>query len=116
MEQNGHPVLCISRKLTAAECGYSQTQQEALAVYWAVTRMQKYIYSTHFTIVSEHEALQFIYNPQRSMAKSSAAMVQRWSIALSAYFYDIHHRSAQSIPHADYPAHYATSEEAITGD
>ncbi|VDP86287.1 unnamed protein product [Echinostoma caproni] len=63
-----------------------------------------------------HKALQFIYNPQRSLAKSSAAMVQRWSIALSAYSYDIHHRSAQSIPHANYLSRYAISEEASTGD
>ncbi|VDP72374.1 unnamed protein product [Echinostoma caproni] len=43
-------------------------------------------------------------------------MVQRWSIASSAYSYDIHHRSAQSIPHADYLSRYAISEEASTGD
>ncbi|VDP68702.1 unnamed protein product [Echinostoma caproni] len=43
-------------------------------------------------------------------------MVQRWSIALSAYSYDIHHRSAQSIPHADYLLRYAISEEVSTAD
>ncbi|VDP88484.1 unnamed protein product [Echinostoma caproni] len=83
LEQNGHPVLCISRRLTAAKRGHSQTQGEALTVYWVVTRMHKYLYGTPFTIVSDHEALQFIYNPQRSLAKSSAAMVQRWSMRLS---------------------------------
>ncbi|VDP78289.1 unnamed protein product [Echinostoma caproni] len=60
LEQNRHPVLCISSRLTAAERGDSQTQREALAVYWAVTRMHKYLCGTHFTIASDHEALQFI--------------------------------------------------------
>ncbi|VDP91027.1 unnamed protein product [Echinostoma caproni] len=43
-------------------------------------------------------------------------MVQRWNIVLSAYSYEIHHRSVQSIPHADYLSRYAISEEAPTGD
>ncbi|MBM6549372.1 RNA-directed DNA polymerase [Streptococcus dysgalactiae subsp. equisimilis] len=38
LEQNGYPVVCISRRLTKAEQGYAQTHREALAVYWAVFR------------------------------------------------------------------------------
>ncbi|MBM6549361.1 RNase H-like domain-containing protein, partial [Streptococcus dysgalactiae] len=114
LEQNGHPVLCISRRLTKAEQGYAQTQREALAVYWAVSRLHKYLFGIPFTIVSDHEALKFIYNPTNSLAKSSAAMVQRWSIALSAYDYTIEHRSAKQIPHVDFlsrsPFSYASTE------
>lgn len=31
LEQGGHPVTCVSRKLSTAEKNYSQTQKEALA-------------------------------------------------------------------------------------
>ncbi|VDP67388.1 unnamed protein product [Echinostoma caproni] len=58
----------------------------------------------------------FIYNPQRSLEKSSEATVQRRSVALSAYYYDIHHQRARSITHADCLSRYAISEEASTGD
>ncbi|VDP89353.1 unnamed protein product [Echinostoma caproni] len=36
LEQEGCPVIFISHLLNAAEKGYSQTQKEALAVFWAV--------------------------------------------------------------------------------
>ena len=42
LEQEGGPVICVSRKLTVTEQGYSQTQQEALVVFWAVKRLNKY--------------------------------------------------------------------------
>ena len=102
MEQNGHPVVCVSRRLTPAEQGYAQTHREALAVYWAVKRLHKYLFGHPFTIVTDHEALKFIFDPQKSLSRSSAAMVQRWSISLCAYEYQIVHRSAKHIPHADY--------------
>jgi len=101
LEQNDRPVICISRRLSKAEQGYSQTQREALAVYWAVKRLHKYLFGAKFTIVTDHEALKFIYSPDQSLAKSSAAMVQRWNISLSSYTYNIVHRSAKHIPHVD---------------
>ena len=109
LEQNERPVICISRKLTKAEQGYSQTQREALAVYWAVKRLHKYLFGAHFTIVTDHEALKFIYGPNQSLAKSSVAVIQRWSITLSSYTYNIVHRSAKHISHADLLSRMPTS-------
>ena len=82
--------------------------REALAVYWAVQRLHKYLFGTPFTIVTDHEALKFIYNPYKSLSRSSADMVQRWSIALSAYNYSIQHRSAKQIQHVDYLSRSST--------
>ncbi|VDP80553.1 unnamed protein product [Schistosoma mattheei] len=82
--------------------GYSQTQREALAVFWAVKRLHKYLFGKKFTVVTDYEALKFIYHPEKSLARSSAAMVQRWSIALSEYDYTVQHRSAKQIQHVDY--------------
>ncbi|CAH8511233.1 unnamed protein product [Schistosoma intercalatum] len=80
---------------------YSQTQLEALAVFWADKRPHKYLLGKKFTIVTDHEALKFIYHPERSSARSSAAMVQRWSIALSSYGYTVQHRSVKQTQHVD---------------
>ncbi|VDP50147.1 unnamed protein product [Schistosoma curassoni] len=48
------------------------------------------------------QALKFICHPEKSLARSSAAMVQRWCIALSAYDYTIQYRSAKQIQHVGY--------------
>jgi hypothetical protein len=96
LEQNGHPVICISRLLNKAERGYSQTQKEALGVFWAVKRLHKYLFGMRFTIITDHQALQYLLDPGKSVAKSTAAMVQRWSIALAAYDYNIQHRPGKT--------------------
>ncbi|CAL8071465.1 unnamed protein product [Calicophoron daubneyi] len=110
LEQEGKPVVCISRRLSDAEKGYAQTQREALAVYWAVRRLHKYLFGLKFTIVTDHEALKFIYDPKKSIGRSSAAMVQRWSIFHSAYNYTIEHRNANHIPHVDFLSRYSAAE------
>ncbi|CAH8821629.1 unnamed protein product [Trichobilharzia szidati] len=112
LEQNGQPVICISRRLSKSEQGYSQTQKEALAVVWAIRRLHKYLFGTKFHIVTDHQALKFIYNPEKSLNRSSAAKVQRWSLELSAYDYTIEHRSAKDIPHADFLSRYSLFENS----
>lgn len=62
--------------------------------------MHKYLFGSHFFVVVDLEML-MIYNPHASLAKSSAAVIQRWNISLSIYSYDIQYRKAESIPQAD---------------
>nr|CAH8830390.1 unnamed protein product [Trichobilharzia regenti]CAH8830393.1 unnamed protein product [Trichobilharzia regenti] len=112
LEQNGQPVICISRRLSKSEQGYSKTQKEALAVVWAMRRLHKYLFGTKFHIVIDHQALKFIYNPEKSLNKSSAAMVQRWSLELSAYDYTTENRSAKDIPDAAFLSRYSLFENA----
>ncbi|VDP83623.1 unnamed protein product [Echinostoma caproni] len=112
LKQEGCPVICISRLLNAAEKGYLQTQKEALAVFWAVRRLYEYLFGLRFTIFTDHQALQFLFNPNKSIAKSIAAMLQRWSIALAAYNYDIQHRAGKTIPQADFLSRYSQFSEA----
>ncbi|VDP21430.1 unnamed protein product [Echinostoma caproni] len=107
LEQEGCPVICTSRLLNAAENGYSPTQKKALAVFWAVRRLHKYLFGLWFTIITDHQALQFLFNPNKSIAMSTAAMQQRWSIALAACNYDIQHRPGKTIPQADFLSRYS---------
>ncbi len=110
MEQEGRPVLCVSRRLTKAEQGYSQTLLEALAIHCATNRLRKYLHNVPFKIATDHKALEFIYNPDKSLARNSAATVQRWAVDLSSYCYTIEHRSAKQMPHADFLSRYSRME------
>ena len=107
LEQQGHPVLCISRRLSKAEIHYSQTQKEALAIFWAVRRLHKYLFGTKFRIITDHQALQHIFCPNASVGKATSSMLQRWALELSAYDYDIEHRAGKKIPQADYLSRHA---------
>ena len=110
LEQRGHPVICISRRLSQAERNYSQTQREALAVVWAVKRLHKYLFAVKFRLITDHKALEYIMKPEASLAKTTSAMLQRWAIFLSAYSYDIQYRPGKQIPHADYLSRHSHHE------
>ena len=56
------PVCFASRYLKGAERQYSVTDQEGLAVVWAVKTFKSYIMSTHFKIVTNHNALKALVN------------------------------------------------------
>ena len=75
LEQCGQPVIFISRRFTRAEKNYSQTQKEALAVIYAVRRLHKYLYGRKFTLVTDHQALQFIFDPSKSLSKCTNSML-----------------------------------------
>ena len=110
LEQSQHPVLCVSRRLSPAEQNYSQTQREALAVVWAVRRLHKYLYGSTFRIITDHKALEYIFQPSSSLNKTTSAMLQRWAIELAAYSYEIQHLAGKSIPHADYLSRHSYHE------
>lgn len=57
LEQHGYSVVRVSRRLIAAEQGYSEAQREALAIYWPAQRIHKYLFGSKFTIISDHETL-----------------------------------------------------------
>lgn len=111
LEQDGHPIICISRSLSSSERNYAQTQREALAVIWAVKRLHKFLFGHHFHIYTDHEALKYIFNPSASVGKVTTAMLHRWAIELSAYSYTIHHKPGKMLPHADYLSRYAYKDD-----
>ena len=113
LEQEQHPVICISRKLSAAEKNYSQVQREALAIHWAVQRLHKYLFGTKFTIVTDHKPLQYLLNPSASLSKATSAMIQRWALHLSTYDYEIQHRPGKEIPQADYLSRNALQDSKV---
>jgi len=102
LQQNQHPVIYISRKLTPTEQNYSQTEREALSIVWAVKRLHKFLFGHHFEIITDHRALKFIFHPFNATSNVQAAKLQRWSITLSAYDYSIINKPASELIVADF--------------
>ena len=55
-------VCFASRSLKGAKRQYSVTDQEGLAVVWAVKIFKSYIMGTHFKVVTDHNALKALVN------------------------------------------------------
>lgn len=75
--QEGSSVICISHLLKATETEYSHAQKEALALFWAVCLLHKYLFGLWFTITTDHQVLQSLFNPNTSVGKATATMIQR---------------------------------------
>ena len=110
LEQDGFPVICISRKLSHAESRYSVTQREALAIHWSIKRLHKYLFGHRFQLITDHEALKHIFSPSLSLSKATSTMLTRWAVNLSAYNYDIVYKSGKFLTNADYLSRYPQSE------
>jgi hypothetical protein len=52
---NFKPVAYASRTLSPVERRYSQTEREALSVYWAIKRFNMYLYGMCFTVYTDHK-------------------------------------------------------------
>jgi hypothetical protein len=95
------PIAMASRTLTAAEKGYSQLEKEALSLIFGVKKFHKYIYGRKVTLVTDHKPLAVILGPKTGILTLAAARLQRWSLILSAYDYDIEYRKGADHSNAD---------------
>lgn len=95
------PVMFVSGTLSKAEQNYSQLEREALAIIFCVKKFHKYIYGRSFTLVSDHQPLRVIFNPNRNISVMSASRIIRWNVILSAYDYQIEYRKGKQLYEAD---------------
>ena len=89
-------ICCASRTLNNAESNYSTTKKECLAVVWGVQVFRPFLVATHFEILTDHYALQWL----RSM-KSTSTILHRWAAALEDYRFTILHRPGKLQGHVD---------------
>jgi hypothetical protein len=90
-------IACASRVLTTAEKNYSNPDRETLAVVYGVQNFRSYLWGTKFTIYTDNSAIAAINKQENSTNKRAI----RWYIVLSEYDFDMQHRSATQMRHAD---------------
>ncbi|MEL7307217.1 MAG: RNase H-like domain-containing protein [Pseudomonadota bacterium] len=99
--QNNRPVIFASRKLTKAEQNYSNIEREALAVFWSVRRLKNFLLGNHFEINTDHKPLVRIFAPDQITKDQISPRLERWSLAMSRYSYNIKYVPGSEITHAD---------------
>lgn len=86
---NEKPIAFASRTLSKAEKNYSMLDKEALAIYFAVKKFHYYLLGRKFTLQTDHKPLIQIFGEKRGIPTMAAGRLQRWSVFLSNFDFNI---------------------------
>ena len=103
-----HPISFYSRKLLPHEERYATVEKECLAIKAAVEAFKVYLLGHHFTITTDHWALEWL-----SKVHDKNARLARWSIALEPYNFDIVYRKGTANANVDGLSH-AYEDDSLT--
>lgn len=106
-EGERHTIAYASRALSDVERRYSQTEREALAIIWSCEHFHLYLYGHSFTLVTDHKALEIIWNNPRS---KPPARIERWGLRLQPYNFRVVYRKGTENP-ADYMSRHPVQTE-----
>jgi hypothetical protein len=57
-----HPIMFASRNFSIAENNYTTTEQEVLAMVYALQKFRHYLLVSHFKMYTNHYALKYLVN------------------------------------------------------
>lgn len=86
----------LSRSLTKSERRFSTVEKECLAVLFAVEKLRPYLQGSHFTVITDHYSLKWLYSIKDPMGR-----IARWCIRLQQYDFDVIHRPGKDNVIAD---------------
>ncbi len=95
------PIAFALCSLTAAKKNYAQIDREALSLVWGVKRFNQNLYGNTFTLVTDHQPLVSIFNPQKGVPQTVAARMQRWVLFLGGHRYQIEFKRMHKPANAD---------------
>ena len=88
-------IAYASRSLNKAETNYPITDQECLAIVWAIKHFEQYL-SEPFKVVTDHSALKFLQK-----CKVPTGRRARWIMYLQQFKFEIVHRPGKENKNAD---------------
>lgn len=83
------PVAFCSRTLSKAEQNYSMIDKEALAIFYGVKKFEQYLIGRKFCIKTDHQPLVSIFGSKKGIPMMAASRLQRWSLYLSQFDFEI---------------------------
>ncbi|XP_062526266.1 uncharacterized protein LOC134199436 [Bombyx mori] len=90
------PIAFASRTLNKAECNYTVTEKECLAVIFGTKIFRPYIYGHHFTVITDHKPLEWLFR-----CKDPGSRLVRWRLILEEFEYDIKYKKGKLNTNAD---------------
>ncbi|KAL7293051.1 hypothetical protein TKK_0013495 [Trichogramma kaykai] len=96
-EKGEHPIVYLSRVLSAPERNYSTSEKECLAILWAIKKLRPYVEGYEFTVITDHSALTWLKN-----LKDPTGRLARWALQMQQWQFRVIHRkgSMMKVPDA----------------
>jgi hypothetical protein len=94
-EGKEHVIAYASRSLTKPEMNYTTTEQECLAVVWAIKHFYQYYGTRPFVLITDHSALKWLKTTELKGRRA------RWIMDLESFNFEIKHRAGRKHNNAD---------------
>ncbi|CAM4580229.1 unnamed protein product [Lepidochelys olivacea] len=107
-DQEFHPVVFLSKKLSERESPCTISKKECYAIVYALEKLHPYVWGWRFHLQTDHAALKWLHT-----IKDNNKKLLRWSLALQDFDFEIQHISGASNKVADALSH--ESSPASTG-
>lgn len=98
---NDKPIAYASRTLNKAECNYSTTEKECLAILFGTKVFRPYLYGRQFKIITDHRPLKWLFNH-----KDPGSKLIRWRLKLEEFDYEIEYKKGKINSNADALSRY----------
>ena len=69
-------------------------------------KFHSYLYGRKFSLITDHQPLIHIFSPQKGVPVTASSRLQRYSLFLSAYDYDIQFRRKTKHANADFMSRF----------
>ena len=95
LQEKGSAVrtICyVNRSLSSVERRYSQTKKEALALVFAVERLNYYLVGRQFDLITDHKPLEVIFGNR----SKPCARIERWLLRIQGYKFRVIYKAGKN--------------------
>ncbi|CAM4707934.1 unnamed protein product [Lepidochelys kempii] len=85
-DQEFHPVVFLSKKLSDRESNCPVSEKECYTIVYALEKLRPYVWGWCFHLQTDHAALRWLHT-----ATGNNKELLRWSLALQDFDFDIQH-------------------------